>query len=403
MANADFTRIATNIGALNALQSLRNVNNSLGIHQRNLATGKRINEASDDPAGLTIATKLNARSQGLNQALGNIGDAKSLLSVAESGLSRVNDILIQMRNKAEAAASDTLGVEERNAVVTQLSAYAEQIDDIVAQTKWNGNKLIDGSYKEGTATLTFQTGADKGDTTKMTGLVDVSASEGNGLDIAAKTAMSKESTALSTVTSKTVHDVSVSTGAYSGGYAVEVSGTNSTQMSVTLSGGGYSETITANLSADNGTATFSSTTFGGAITVQLGAFKDNESLDKTAVAGVNKANDYGITVDGNTSKLLTGASDASDFAEFMSDLNEKLDTVSAQLSKVGALMGRLTFKEDQVAVAQVNVESSYNRIMNADMAFEQLQATKFSILQQTSTTMLAQANTAPQGILSLFR
>jgi flagellin len=403
MANADFSRIATNIGALNALNSLRNVNNKLGIHQRNLATGKRINEASDDPAGLTIATKLSARSQGLGQALSNIGDAKSLLSVAESGLSRVNDIMIQMRNKAEAAASDTLGVEERNAIVTQLSAYSEQIDDIVEQTKWNGNKLIDGSYKEGTSTLTFQTGADKGDTTTMTGLVDVSASEDNGLDIAATAAMSKESTAISTVTSKTVHDVSVGTSAYSGGYSVEVSGTNSTSMSVTLSGAGYTQTVTADLHADNGTVSFTSSKFGDGITVQLGAFKDNESLDKTAVVGVNKANDYGIIVGGDTTKLLTGASDASDFSNFMNDLNQKLDLVSAQLSKVGALMGRLTFKEDQVAVAQVNVESSYNRIMNADMAFEQLEATKFSILQQTSITMLAQANTAPQGILSLFR
>jgi flagellin len=87
----------------------------------------------------------------------------------------------------------------------------------------------------------------------------------------------------------------------------------------------------------------------------------------------------------------------------MDGLQTALDTVSNEISKVGALMGRLGFKEEQVAISQVNVEASYNRIMNADMAFEQLEATKFSILQQTSTTMLAQANTAPQGILGLFR
>jgi hypothetical protein len=68
-----------------------------------------------------------------------------------------------------------------------------------------------------------------------------------------------------------------------------------------------------------------------------------------------------------------------------------------------SLSARLNFKAEQVSVMQANVESSYNRIMNADMAFEQLEATKYSILQQTSTTMLAQANTAPQGILGLFR
>ncbi len=70
--------------------------------------------------------------------MNNIGDAKNLLAVAESGMGRLSDILIQMRNKAEAAASDTMGTEERKALVTQMTAYAEQIDDIVAQTKWNG-------------------------------------------------------------------------------------------------------------------------------------------------------------------------------------------------------------------------------------------------------------------------
>src|SRR5690606_17987952 len=103
--------------------------------------GKRINSASDDPAGLTIATKLNTRSEGLKQALSNIGDAKSLLSVAESGLTRINDIMVQMRNKAEAAASDTLGQDERDAVITQLKEFAAQIDDTVDQTEWNDTKL----------------------------------------------------------------------------------------------------------------------------------------------------------------------------------------------------------------------------------------------------------------------
>jgi flagellin len=295
MANADFSRIATNIGALNALQSLRNVNNRLGMHQRRLATGKRINEAMDDPAGLTIATKLNTRSEGLKQALSNIGDAKSLLSVAESGLSRVNDIMLQMRNKAEAAASDTLGKDERDAIVTQLKEYAAQIDDIVDQTKWNDNKLIDGSYSS--SSLTFQTGADKGDTTTMNGLTNMKSSAGTGLNI----------------------------------------GSSSGITSASVTGG------------------------------------------------------------------LTSASAASSFAAYMDDVNTAMDKVSSQLSKVGALMGRLTFKEDQIAVAQVNVESSYNRIMNADMAEEQVNATKYSILQQTSITMLSQANMAPQNILSLFR
>ena len=155
MASADVARINTNIGALNSLNAMRNVNRNLALHQSRLATGKRINEAADDPAGLTLATKLDVRSQSLQRAVDNIGDSKNLLSVAEGGLKKVNEILGKMRIKAEQAASETLGATERNAIATDLGQYAREIDDIVAQTTWNGQALLDG-----TADFDFQTSAD---------------------------------------------------------------------------------------------------------------------------------------------------------------------------------------------------------------------------------------------------
>jgi flagellin len=87
----------------------------------------------------------------------------------------------------------------------------------------------------------------------------------------------------------------------------------------------------------------------------------------------------------------------------MTTVNSALDNVTKALSNLGSLMARLTFKEDSVATSQVNVEASYNRIMNANMAEEQMNASKYSILQQTGIAMLAQANQAPQSLLSLFR
>ncbi len=282
MAQVDFTRIASNIGALNALNSLRNVNNKLALHQTRLATGKRINSAMDDPAGLTIANKLNARNEGMKTALNNIGDAKNMLAVAESGLSKINGILTNMRNLAQQGINDTLGKDEREAIKTQLKEYESQIADTIGQTTWNGKDLISNS-----SNYTFQTGADSGDTTAFTAinLVTVTGST-NGLN-------------------------------------------------------------------------------------------------------VNYAS-------------LSSAS-ASTFQTYMGSVDTAINTISSKLSTVGALMNKLSFKEEQLAVSQVNVEGAYNRIMNADMAQEQLEATKFSILQQTSITMLAQANAAPQGILSLFR
>ena len=156
MATVDFTRIASNIAALNSLSSLRDVNANLALHQARLSTGHRINEAMDDPAGLTLATKLLRRSEGLNQAIDNIGDAKNLLSVAEGGLRKIQDILGKMRVKAEQAASDALGSAERTAIAGDLGQFAQEIDNIVDTTTWNGNTLLDTSV----GTFNFQTSAD---------------------------------------------------------------------------------------------------------------------------------------------------------------------------------------------------------------------------------------------------
>jgi flagellin len=281
MAQVDVTRIASNIGALNSLNSLRDVNNKLALHQTRLATGKRINSAMDDPAGMTISTKLNARSEGMKTAISNIGDAKNMMSVAESGLSKISGILTNMRNLAQQGVNDTLGESEREAIKTQLENYETQINDTIKQTTWNNTALIS---KATTESFTFQTGANSGDVT-------------------------------------------------------------------TFDGVGVSDVY----------------------------------------------NSLGISIGGLESN------DGSTFQTVMGNIDDALDKVSGKLSDVGALMSKLTFKEEQLAVSQVNVESAYSRIMNADMAQEQLEATKYSILQQTSITMLAQANTAPQSILSLFR
>ena len=93
----------------------------------------------------------------------NISDAKNMLSVAEGGLSKLTSILVTMRSKANQAASDTLGSSERATIQAQLSAFAEQIDDLINETKWNGVKLLDG-----TVSKQFQTGVDEGEFTTWT-------------------------------------------------------------------------------------------------------------------------------------------------------------------------------------------------------------------------------------------
>lgn len=412
MAEIDVTRIAGNIGAMNALNALKGINNKLAVHQTRLSTGKRINSAADDPAGLSIATRMLSRSEGLKVALSNIGDAKNLLAVAESGMGRINDILVQMRNKAEAGASDTMGADERTAIKTQLEAYAAQINDIAEQTKWNDTKLLGGFAEP----MRLQTGVDEEDFTNLSSLGDMHAT-GSLLKIAtaAGTSSVDSTGGINTDGKVTVtYDAAAKFASLdelnTGTYEVEYS-YDSTNKQITYQLRNVSNGQAVNVDTDGVADTgFYST---GPVTISA----DLSSAGKDILVGnglklsfATSAGDIAATklstikyTKAGTLSLDLGAEKAADYAAYMNVIEDAIKSVNAQMSSLGAITGRLTFKEDQVSAAQINVEAAYNRIMNADMAEEQVESSKYQILQQTATAMLAQANAAPQFLLSLFK
>ncbi len=519
MAQADFTRIASNIAALNTLNSLRNINSKLGTSQLRLATGRRINQASDDPAGLTIALKMNARNSGLKAALSNIGDAKNMLAVAESGLQQIADLLTEMKGKATQAASDTLGVSERAAIKTQLESLSRQISDITSETQWNDAALLDG-----TVSKTLQTGAGSADVTSW-----ALSQQHDAVSLGVASGVGTGATLAASATGSIGGSFGTAT------YATGVETTSSFDGLTEMSGGSYkfrvankataaSTGLASELNTVTGMNTFRGVT-GGASELASGIYKltidghsgatidytitdslgnvvatyDNlnavastQLLDTTGatlgieidVAGtittgseqnfeyiaagevkmemyqvVSSAEERIVSVDSNgiddtgvdvrasafyVDATSTTAADRSydsglgfkvyldafasvtvgDTSEFdysasndvtvdvstavlaqayMTDVDTAIGIVSGSLNSIGSLVSRLDSKEQSVGVAQVNTEAAYNRIMNADMALEQVEASKYMILQQTAMAMLAQANMAPQGILSLFR
>jgi len=160
MSFGDLTRINTNLQAISSLNALQRVNSQIGIRQLRLATGSQINRAEDDSAGYTIAKKLQARVRGQEKALQNIGDAKSMLTVAEGSLNSIMDILQNMKEKSVQAANDTLGSDERTAIENELHALSAEIGDILDGTTFNGTSL----FSSGTTSLTFQVNSENGDT-----------------------------------------------------------------------------------------------------------------------------------------------------------------------------------------------------------------------------------------------
>ena len=159
MAVSSGARIATNINAMNSYNALNAISKKIGTVGLRLSTGIRLNSAGDDPASFTIARKLQARSRAIAQAINNTGDAKSVLAIAEGGLLNISEIMLTIKEKISQATNGTFGTDELHAVATQVNDYLNEIDDIIAQTKFSDNKLLNGNFTD----KAFQIGPDAGD------------------------------------------------------------------------------------------------------------------------------------------------------------------------------------------------------------------------------------------------
>jgi len=162
--------VATNTGAMMAQAAASSVNKDMEISMERLSTGKRINSAADDAAGVAIASRLTAEVKGTNMAIRNAMDAQALIDTAEGAHIEIGDILQRMRELAVQAANDTNSAEDRdsmNAEVTELKAEIDRIKDV---TTWAGIKLLDGT--QSATGLTFQIGADNNPADTVTVKID---------------------------------------------------------------------------------------------------------------------------------------------------------------------------------------------------------------------------------------
>lgn len=137
-------RINTNVASLSAQRSLGNYTIEQGETLNRLSSGKRINKAADDSAGLAISEKLRARIRGTSQAERNASDGISMLQTAEGGLNEVSNILIRLRELGIQSASDTVGDSERQFTDLEYQNLKKEVDRISKNTEFNGKKLLDG-------------------------------------------------------------------------------------------------------------------------------------------------------------------------------------------------------------------------------------------------------------------
>ncbi|MFO1260228.1 MAG: flagellin [Sphingomonadaceae bacterium] len=161
------TVIGTNIAAMRAQSASMSASMQLQDSMEKLSSGKRINSAKDDAAGLAIATKMTAQIRGLNAAARNANDGISLAQTAEGALGQISNIVQRIRELAVQSANGTVTNTDRLGLDNESRALIDQIDTIATTTNFNGVALLDGTA----ASISIQTGINATDTVNV-GLSD---------------------------------------------------------------------------------------------------------------------------------------------------------------------------------------------------------------------------------------
>jgi len=172
--------INTNTGSLYAQQAMTTNARGLSTVMQQLSTGKRINNAVDDVAGMAISTRLTSQIRGLNQAVRNTNDGISLLQTAEGATEQVTNMLQRMRELAVQASNDTNNTNDRSYLDLEFQALTTQIGVIATNTQWNGSNVLDGTTRgSGSGVFSFQVGANSGQTIAVT-LSNMTTTSGTG-------------------------------------------------------------------------------------------------------------------------------------------------------------------------------------------------------------------------------
>jgi flagellin len=388
--------INTNVASLTAQRAMINSNAGLESAFERLSTGKRINSAADDAAGLAIGKDLESRVSGLNQAIRNVNDGISMVQIAEGTLDEVTTILQRMRDLAVQAANGSLTTVEQGYLDTEHSKLATTLGAVIDQSQFNGTDLVSDTAQ---TSVTIQSGADAGETTSINfkalteNLLAVSASE---VDLAG-TSQGKEAqlvTGVAVATNTATHTVTINGVLYTGAAA-------------DLADGDALASNLADATADDGTVLSSlynvSASANGnqatAITLQF----------QTKVNGNNPAADYTVsTVESSPSgfaagSLGTNTAGTSTAQDAISAIDTALATVASERAVLGATQAQLESTVRNLANVAENTSAAAGRIMDTDYAAETANLTKAQILQQAATSILAQANAQPQAVLSLLQ
>jgi flagellin len=407
------TTINTNTAASIAAKALTQNERLMNDAMERLSTGKRINNAGDDAAGLAITSRMTTHIDGLEQAARNANDAIGMIQVADGALSEMTGILQRMREITVQAGSATYTAADIGMIAKEFDQLRDEISNIVTYTTWNGTALLDGNVNSAggvnkavdtlsiTAAQLTGLGADNAAT------LEVTDSNGRTITISKANIATAGATNFSNATLAQLRDalntaIDADTGFAQMDAAVDgdtITFTQEVANAGQITSVGGKTDATTSVSVGSGVTR---TTNAGSDTVsfQIGT-NVNQTLSvdfgTMAMTGAT-GNDLGA----NFINTLTVSTNA-DANTAMGYVDTAIDAVNTRRATLGAAIGRLEHTVDNLENNAVNHAASRSRILDADYAAETTELARTQIIQQAGTAMLAQANQKSQAVLQLLK
>jgi flagellin len=412
------TVINTNIGAQVAANAMKENARAMNVTMERLATGQRINSASDDAAGLAIGDRMEAQVRGLQQATRNSNDAMSLLQTADGAAVEISDMLQRMRELAVQAQNGTNESADITNLNKEFAQLATEIDRIADDTKFNGTTLMSAGI-----TKTFTVGADEADQVSAT-IKDFNLAA--GADSTGGGTSGVKALTLSQSDLRTDFALGTDTGTLTIGDGTTTISIDLNKIRLAAADGSIASSavtqaqiVTALNVEANASATFTATFavdagdgVSGFIITEKSAFQGSND---TYTAGGSTA----AATSSNTTTGVAGAAggvlgadlstykDSSTVTVDDSGVIAALDTaivnVAAERANFGSVINRLEHTIDNLNSSVLNTKSARSSIVDADYAAETTELARTQIISQAATAMLSQANQQAQSVLALLK
>lgn len=380
--------INTNITSMISQSNLNKSKNSLTTAMERLSSGMRINSAKDDAAGQAIANRMTSQVRGLAQAQRNANDGISVAQTAEGALNQVNDNLQRIRELTVQAANDTNSSEDRVSIQAEIDQRLTEINRISDETNFNGVKVLSADQ-----TLKIQVGANDGEAISIDlEQINKTTLGLEGFKVSGLSGPITQITAVNAgVTTTRTVDLSNATAA---GALNDTGLTLHGYGAYTASSGTYANYA---LKGSDGTMY----AIGKGSTAASNEIKINTATGALVVGGTFAAATFKAAASATyDAAVAAGSTSTANPLQKLDDALKKVDTLRSDL---GAIQNRFDSAITNLKTNETNLSAARSRIEDADYAVEVANMTRAQILQQAGTSVLAQANQVPQGVLSLLR